>query len=281
MKNSLTIVFNAYYSEKSLNKILRKLQKFKILIIENSLQGELKKKLENKYKNVKVLLPKKNLGLAEGYNLGIQQSTTRYVFLNNPDIEISPKSIIQLLNYAKKIKKFGIISPVYEKEKIYKNYGSKNIISTKKDLTLVNWIDNNFLIDKSQIKNNLFDKNFFLYFETIDFCLNLNRKNKKLFVAKKIKFKHFGAQSIDRKYSHIVKLTRAWHYNWSKFYFFRKNFNYIYALTKISPNFYQAIKNLLLNLLRLKPFECKLNIFEIYGIISAVLFFKSFYRAKK
>ena len=43
MKNSLTIVFNAYYSEKSLNKILRKLQKFKILVIENSLQGELKK----------------------------------------------------------------------------------------------------------------------------------------------------------------------------------------------------------------------------------------------
>ena len=205
----LTIVFNAYYSEKSLNKVLQKLQKFKILVIENSLQGELKRKLEYKYKNVKVLLPKKNLGLAGGYNLGIQQSTTKYVFLNNPDIKISPKSINQLLNYAKRIKKFGIISPVYENEKIFKNYCDKNIISTKKDFTLVNWIDNNFLIDKSQIKKNLFDKNFFLYFETIDFCLNLKKKNKKLFVVKKIKFKHFGAQSIDRKHNHIVKLTRA------------------------------------------------------------------------
>ena len=40
MKNLLTIVFNAYYSEKSLNKVLQKLQKFKILVIENSLQIE-------------------------------------------------------------------------------------------------------------------------------------------------------------------------------------------------------------------------------------------------
>ena len=95
----LTIIFNAYYSEDSLEKILKYLQKFKILIIENSLDKNIKQRLESKYKNVKVLIPNKNLGLAAGFNYGIKRTKTRYIFLNNPDIKIDFKSISKLLKY--------------------------------------------------------------------------------------------------------------------------------------------------------------------------------------
>ena len=281
MIKDLTIVFNAYYSEKSLSKVLKNLNKFKIIIIENSQQISIKNKLEKKFKNVKVLIPKKNLGLAGGYNMGIKNSKTKYIFLNNPDIKIKSSSIIKLLEIAKKSRDFGIIAPVYDDEKIFKNYNKIISKNNKYGLISVDWIDNNFLINKLNIKNNLFSENFFLYFETIDFCLNLKRKGKKLFIAKKIKFTHFGSKSIDSKLDYVVKLTRSWHYNWSKFYYFRKNFNYIYAFTKIMPNFYQSLKNSLMNLILFNFKALKLNLTEIYGICSAIFCFSSFYRAKK
>ena len=281
MNKLLTIVFNSYYSEKRLKNVVKNLKHFNIIIIENSLQNNVKLKFEKKYSNVKVIIPKKNLGLAAGYNLGIKKAKTKFVFLNNPDIEISHSSIMKLLNYAKIIKKFGIISPVYKNQKYHKNYGGNKNFLLKNNVLIVDWIDNNFLIDKSKIKKFLFDENYFLYFETIDFCLNLKRKGKNLYIIKNIKFEHFGSKSVDSKYDDVVKLTRAWHYNWSKFYYFKKNFNYIYAITKILPNIYQATRNLITNLFFFKFVCFRLNFVELYGIFSAVIGLKSFYRAKK
>ena len=279
MNNLLTIVFNSFHSEKLLTKILKNLKKYKILIIENSLNNLVKIKLEKKFKNVKVIIPKKNLGLSAGYNLAIKKSKTKYVFLNNPDIEISNLSINKLLDVAKKIKEFAILSPTYKNETIYKNY-SEYDIKINKNLSSVRWIDNNFLIDKSQIKKQLFDENFFLYFETIDFCLNLYRKNKKLFVMKNIKFKHYGSKSVDVKFNNLVTKTRAWHYSWSKFYYYKKNFNYIYALSKIIPNLLRALKHLFLNIFKLNFNNFLIHLLEIYGIVCSILCLPSFYRAK-
>ena len=122
MNNLLTIVFSAYQSHDLLKKVLKKLPKiYKILIIENSRDKNLKISLEKKFKNVEVIIPSKNLGLAKSYNLGIKKAKTKYIFLNNPDLRIENKSISQLLNCAQKIKNFGIIAPVYKNEKIFKN----------------------------------------------------------------------------------------------------------------------------------------------------------------
>ena len=285
MNKSLTIVFNSFFSEKHLNRVLKNLKKYRVIIIENSQDIVLKLKLEKKYKNVNVIIPNKNLGLAKGYNVGIKNAKTKYVFLNNPDLEISNKSIDQLLSHAKKIKKFGIIAPVYDDEKVYKNYGSdptnreKELEYLKKNkIKSVNWIDNNFFINKNQIKKSLFDEKYFLYFETLDFCLNLKRKKKQLLVSKKIKIKHYGSKSTDDKYKDVVELTRAWHYNWSKFYYYRKNFNYVYAVRKITPNLIQAIKKIIINMFKLNKHDVYVSIVEIYGILSSMLCLRSFYR---
>lgn len=147
MNKLVTIVFNAYLSDYSLSKVLPYLSNFKVLIIENSKSLNLKIKLEKKYKNVNVIIPHKNLGLAAGYNLGIKKSKTKYVFLNAPDIKITEKSINKLILFAEKIKNFGIISPIYEDESLHKNY-SKNKKKINNEIGSVDWIDNNYLIKK-------------------------------------------------------------------------------------------------------------------------------------
>ena len=94
MNKDLTIVFSSYQSHRHLEKFIEQFSKnFKIIIIENSLDYKIKLFLEKKSKNVKVIIPKENLGLAKSYNLGLKNAKTKYVFLNNPDLQIDIKSI--------------------------------------------------------------------------------------------------------------------------------------------------------------------------------------------
>jgi len=287
MNKFLTIVLTSYYSEKNLFRVLKNLTKYKIFIIENSLDKSLKKKIEKKYKNVSVVIPKENLGLAKAYNLGIKKAKTNFVYLIEPDIEIDNKSLNKLILCAQKLKNFSVLGPVYKKNSFRINYSkysekldNKDQLNKKYKISKVNWIDNHFIINKKIIKKNLFDENYFLYFEIVDFCINLNRKFNNLFVTRSIKYIHYGGQASDIKYKKIIILIRAWHYNWSKFYFYRKNFTYIYAVTKILPNLIQAIKKIIINTLRFNKFNVYVSFIECYGILSSMLCLSSFYRAK-
>lgn len=288
MNKELTIVFSSYQSQHLLERLLKQLhKKFKIIIIENSLDLNVKTKLERNYKGVKVIIPKSNLGLAKSYKLAIDKSKTKFVFLNNPDIEITNRSIENLLTCAKKIKNFGIISPIYKDEKIYKNYENYSVknrnnskIFRKFDIEEVDYIDNNFLIKNNKINRNLFDENYFLYFETVDFATNLKKLGRKIYVAKKIKFHHLGSSSLSSKYNNLVKKTRSFHYNWGKFYYYKKNYNYFYGIKKIYPNFIKSIKKSIIFLLTLDFNNLKLSLLEILGILTAVSGIASFYRPK-
>ena len=72
-------------------------------------------------------------------------------------------------------------------------------------------------------------------------------------------------------------LSRAWHYNWSKFYYFRKYFGYFYALKKIYPNLYKSIKKMFICIIFRKK-EYYLYKAEFLGIISAIFNKPSSYR---
>ena len=196
MNKDLTLVFSSYQSLHLLKKILKQFHnKYKTVIIENSLDKKTKNYLEKNFNNTQVIIPKENLGLARSYNIGIKKAKTKFVFLNNPDMEITNKSIKDLIFCAKKIKNFGEISPIFENENIYKNY---KILDSKKKINSnffkkfkieeVDLLDNNLFISKKIVGNNLFDENYFLFFETFDFVHQLKLKGEKLFTIKKIKF---------------------------------------------------------------------------------------------
>ena len=288
MNKDLTLVFSSYQSLHLLKKILKQFHnKYKTVIIENSLDKKTKNYLEKNFNNTQVIIPKENLGLARSYNIGIKKAKTKFVFLNNPDMEITNKSIKDLIFCAKKIKNFGAISPIFENENVYKNYkileNKKKINSIffkKFNIEEVDLLDNNLFINKEIVGKNLFDENYFLFFETFDFVHQLKLKGKKLFTIKKIKFKHFSSSSLPKRLDNLVKKTRAFHYNWSKFYFLRKNFGYFHALGKVFPNIIRGFKKIITNLLKLKFKEVYLNILELYGLIVSIFLLKSFYRPK-
>jgi GT2 family glycosyltransferase len=288
MNKDLTLVFSSYQSQHLLKKILSQFHNnYKIIIIENSQDLNVKLSLEKKFNNVEVIVPDENLGLAKSYNLGIKKAKTNYVFLNNPDMKITNQSVKNLILCAKKINNFGAISPIFKDEKMYKNY---KIFSEKKKINSkiikkfniieVDLLDNNLLINKKNIQKIIFDENFFLFFETFDFTSRLLKNGKKLYAVKKIKFHHLGASSLPLKFDNLVKKTRSFHYNWSKFYYLRKKFNYFHALRKVFPNIIRAIKKMMINLFKMDVKNMKLNLLELMGLFTAILLIRSFFRPK-
>lgn len=278
----LTIVFLSFHSEHHIKRhILEIDKKFPIIIVDNARNFEFKKKIEEKYSNVKIIISKENLGWAAGMNLGIKESTTDYVMINSPDINISNHNIDKLYIEAKKIKNFALFGPTYLDETIHKNFYKKpNATDSFKDILEVEWIDNSFIINKKEIENiGYFDENFFMYFENLDFCKRIFDNKKKMFVSKNIKFTHEGTSSVNKFYSLEINLSRNWHYSWSKYFFFKKHYGVFFALRKIFPNFLRSIKKIFTYKFLLKDsLKSQFAIAEFKGILHSVLSKPSNYR---
>ena len=94
-------------------------------------------------------------------------------------MEITNKSIEDLIFCARKIKDFGAISPIFENEKVYRNY---KILDSKKKknstffqkfkIEEVDLLDNNLFINKKIIGKNLFDENYFLFLKHLTLFIN-------------------------------------------------------------------------------------------------------------
>lgn len=273
----LTIVFCSFHSEKHIIRQIRTLSKdFLIVVVDNSKNVHFKNFIKSKYKNIKVIFPKKNLGLAGAYNLGLKYSLTKFVMLCPADIIINKKTIKRLLKVGEKIKNFSVLGMAYKDSSLYQNFGvlyKKNKTNLKNVLE-VDWIDNSYIVNKKKIGKKLFDENYFLYFETWDFCRQLQG----VYVCQNIKYVEMGSKSVDLKYSFQIQLSRAWHYNWSKFYYLKKFNGYFYAFRTSLKYILKYFFELLLIILNLKKKNFYVAFAELSGLLNSMFLRKSFYR---
>jgi GT2 family glycosyltransferase len=284
----ITIVIPCFHSEKIIeDRIFEIGEKFKILIIENSRNFNLKTKLENIYKNVQVILPNENLGWGRAANLGIISSKTDFVFLTQPDVKIIDNCIEKLNELINHFKDFTVITPHdvgnsnFINYEVYSNYPKENFVKNFL-LEQVDYVDLTWLINKSNFENrDLWDENIFLYFEAMDFAKRLVKNQKKIFVVKNIKTFHIGSSSHDKSLSHYALLTRAWHYNWSKFYFLKKHFGYFYALRKSLSLFLKLNKKIIISIFLFKKKDFFYALAEIRGLVNSIFFRPSSYRPYK
>ena len=291
----LTVAFLSHHSKhlvtKNIDKIVNYGLDISVLIIENSLDQSLKEDLLAKYtKNVDVYIPNENLGYAKGMNKALELSKDNFVLISPPDVDFSFNCLNDLIDCIKSFKDFVLIAPTYHDENQFKNYDvnifSKKLknkktfkVREKYSLTEVDWIDSSVIVNKNNAKDlKIMDENFFLYFETMDMCLNFKKKNKKMYVVENIKFDHMGGASHEKKYNFEANLSRNWHYNWSKFYYFKKNYSYLFAFKKSLPILIKLIFRYFINLVSNNKKSKDLIKAELNGLITSIFLKKSSYR---
>ena len=283
MNKQLTLIIPSYRSKNLILPHLSKFyKKYKIIIIENSFDLTLKKIIKKKYPMVKIYL-KKNIGYGSAVNFASKKVKTKFFFVMNPDAVIYKNTLKNLIKAANNIKNFGAIGPIYTKEK--KKYKKRMIVKVKKIVSAAMLIQTKIFL---KIKG--YDENIFLYYEDDDFFLKCKKLNLKLFLVTKSFIDHKKTKTVKETlnlhsttFSNLRErnstfVVGGWHGQWSKFYFFKKNFGYLNALFRCLPNN-------LLNLLQLVPYifynptKAKYKYFKMEGFFCSLIGLRSFKRS--
>ena len=278
MNKLLTVVIPSYKSKNRILSHISKLsKKLTIIVIENSEDIDLKKKIGKKFKNTKVYL-KKNIGYGRAINFAAKKVNTKYFFVMNPDTTIYKQTLKNLVNAAEKIKLFGMIAPEHVSKK-RSNLTSDNTIE-KSTLNGGAMLFNTKVFKK--IKG--FDENIFLYYEENDYFTKCNKLNLKLYLIKNSFHYHKKKdsssatfKSIEEKY--YAKLIAGWHGQWSKFYYIKKYHGFFYSIIKCLPNLIVNIIQFLINLI-INYKKAKYIYFKIEGLLSSIIGLPSFKRSK-
>ena len=114
IQENLTILIILYQEKIDvIKKCLDQLKQFKIIIIDNANDKELKNKITKDYNIQKYLLNKKNIGFSKAANQGILVCDTEYMFLLGADCIINYQDIEQLMLAKKKYENCFLTSPTF------------------------------------------------------------------------------------------------------------------------------------------------------------------------
>ena len=266
-EKNITFIIVSFRSDNVIQKCIESISpNCKVIVVENSQNTSIKKYLEKKFSNVRVLITGENLGYGRGNNLGISKVKTKYAFILNPDAYLE-KNTLKELNNTKCIlqEEFSILSPIiYDNKKYYKSFNGKE----------KNFIDVDFvkgfamLLNLSKINfDKVFDENFFLFLEEIDLCKRVKDIGGKIYIACKAKVHHYSKKSSGDEFH--IELCRNWHWMWSLYYYNFKHFG-LFAAYKIT--FYKFISSLikmLLSKLLIKKKKYLIYKYRVLGLINA------------
>ena len=241
----LTICMVSFHSDEIIKKTLKIIPiKYKVIVTDNAISHNLKSDLEKSFKNVKVIVPASNLGNGGGINFALNKITTKYALYLDIDTELEINTIDKLIVIATFENNWGIIAPNL------KSFNYTNDCYLKKNLSQetsqMKFVEGCALLFNMSVLNEIdfYDEKIFLYFEENDLFFRCLKNNKKILLCNNIYIKHFGNSSIDNKYNMEIELNRNWHYMWSKFYYYKKNYSYMRGIKETIYQFIKAILKL-------------------------------------
>ena len=290
IKNNLTFVVVTYESDNVINDCLSSIpSNYPIIVIENSGKKNFQKEIEKKYPNVKCLIMKQNDGYCFGNNFGIKLSTTRFVFILNPDARLKYNTLDELDKVSDEINNFAVLAPTLIRSDLIegfgltKNYGSyKETLVTTSEFFEVDYIQGcALLLDKNELKDiGFFDENIFLFCDDIDLCKRVKNSGKKIYVSKKAKIEHLGAKAVNDEFFNEVEFSRNWHWMWSTFYYNKKHYGFFFALKKTYKKLIASVIKFLFFTLTFNPIKKKIYLMRFLGLYNSIMGRKSWHRIK-
>jgi len=232
IKENLTILIILYEENlKVIEKCLDNIKKYKVIIIDNSNDKKLKKKIIQNYKIYKYFLNKKNVGFSKAANQGIFECDTEYVLLLGADCIMNYEDIEELMIAKKRYENCFLTSPTF-----YNSFGEHDYnggpsyegnlkmetLENHGDVCVETVLTTSVLFKIKDIKEiGLFDENFFLYFLDFDLCRRIRKERKTIIQVYNSKAIHtHGQLKIKNKLKKIF--FRNYYFNYEELYYLYK-----------------------------------------------------------
>ena len=266
-EKNITFIIVSFRSDNVIQKCIESISpNCKVIVVENSQNTSIKKYLEKKFSNVRVLITGENLGYGRGNNLGISKVKTKYAFILNPDAYLE-KNTLKELNNTKCIlqEEFSILSPIIcGNKKYYKSFNGK-----EKNFIEVDFVKGfAMLLNLEKINfNEIFDKKIFLFLEEIDLCKRIKESGGKIYIACKGKIYHNAKESSGNEFE--IELCRNWHWMWSLYYYNFKHFGMFSAYKITLYKFISSLLKILLSIILMKKKKYLIHKYRLLGLINA------------
>ena len=258
--NELTIIIVLFEENEDLVlTCLKNIKNFRVIIIDNANNYNLKKKIEKTFNIQDYILNKKNVGFTKAANQAIKLCQTEYILNINADCFIEELGVLKLLDRRKNYKDCFITAPTFYDDDFNLAYNAdffeeknipKEILNLEGDICVDQVLGSAFLFKKKDIENiNFLDENFFMYFEDSYLCQIAKRKKKSVIQVFDVKVKHIHGKS---KVKNIFKRTfiRHYHFTFDQLYYYYKiglkNEKYNYLKKKIINYYIKMILNLII-----------------------------------
>jgi len=277
----ITIVIVLYCESYDLVfETLNYLGSFKKIIIDNSNNINLKKKIENNFRIDQYILNKKNNGFSAGHNQGIKLSSTKYTMLLGPDCIIKEKDILNLIDVLINNENCFIVAPTSYDKKMNLTYtggplpenGDKNIVlNLSGNVCIQSVLGACMLFQTKKLIDSglLFDENFFLYFSDDDLCRRVSKIGNHIIQSFNSKCIHQHG-IVKEKNIYIKKFIREYNLAYDKYYYF-------YKINKHTNMINQYKKRIPLMIFR---FFLKILIFNFLSAVEIASKLLAFYRFK-
>ena len=275
----ITIVITSFKSEEKLKICLNSINRLcNVIIVENSDNQDTKKKIEKEFDNVECILAGENLGYGKANNIGLKEVTTKYALILNPDTTLFESTLENLIEATKEIPEFAIMAPYQQERMIEKKEDNLQFLSPKQVKSVKGFA---MLLNLIEFKDiGFFDEVFFLYFEDIDLCRRVDKKNKKIYLIPSVHINHLGGKSSKDSIDIERELTRNWHWMWSTFTYHKKYKGFFSSLLIIFPKLISSIFRVLLYTLFMNKKKKAIYYHRYSGLINAIIGRSSWHRPR-
>jgi GT2 family glycosyltransferase len=218
---------------------------FEVLVVDNASADGSVQMLEEGFPQVRLIENHENIGFARANNQAIQQSIGHYVLLLNPDTQVKPNTLVDLVEFLDENPQAGAAGPrllnpdgnlqtscypaptlskelwrLFHLDKLY-TYGVYAMQAWDLDAPRsVDIVKGASLILRREALDQvgLLDEDYFIYTEEVDLCYRLKKSGWQLFWVPRSQVIHHEGQSTQLKSREMfLQLYK------SKLIFFRKN----------------------------------------------------------
>ncbi len=191
---------------------------FRVLVIDNASKDGSADYVASKYSHLTLIRNKKNLGFAEGNNIGMRyafKNGAEYVVLLNQDTKVDPNWLTELVRIAESDPKIGTLSPMqydYEGKDLDRNFkGLIQNLPTDKEFIETDRVIGAAMLYTRQAyeKVGVFDPIYFCYSEESDLCRRIRYFSYKIGIAKESKIYHWHSliqeNGLNRKTKYLLR----------------------------------------------------------------------------
>jgi len=192
--------------------------KFHITVIDNDSKDGSIEAISNQFPDVNVIRNPRNLGYAEGYNVGLRYALAKgadYTLVMNNDTLLDPGAVSALVDVAESDDKIGIVSGkvyYYDCRNVFQSVGlewsraqaegrliglGEGDIGQYDEIAEREYVDDVFMLVRRSVIETTggYNKNFFLYFEETDWNARVRSAGFRIMYTPHAKIWHKGMSS--------------------------------------------------------------------------------------